>query len=119
MNTENVVKICACSGARPDHRRHKDAASTVGLGLRAFAALIATFGLLMLELAAYFALAQVWSAMSAAALLGAINFVIAAILFAIAADAAGVNSNWQTRSTVPRSMRCSSRRGPCSRRSPA
>src|SRR5450756_2308058 len=57
----------------------------VGLGLRAFAALIAAFGLLMLELSAYFALVQIWSAMSAAAILGGVNFVIAAILFAIAA----------------------------------
>jgi hypothetical protein len=55
------------------------------LGLRAFAALIAAFGLLMLELSAYFALVQIWSAISAAAILGAVNFVIAAILFAIAA----------------------------------
>jgi hypothetical protein len=57
----------------------------VGLGLRAFAALIAAFGLLMLELAAYFALVQVCSAISAAAILGAVNFVIAGILLAIAA----------------------------------
>src|SRR5476651_961878 len=56
----------------------------VGLGLRAFAALIAAFGLLMLELAAYFALVQIWSAISAAAILGAVNFAIAAILFVIA-----------------------------------
>ena len=34
----------------------------VSLGLRAFAALIAAFGLLMLELSAYFALVQIWSA---------------------------------------------------------
>jgi len=57
----------------------------VGLGLRAFAALIAAFGLLMLELAAYFALVQVWSAISAASILGVVNFAIAAILFVIAA----------------------------------
>jgi len=57
----------------------------VGLGLRAFAPLIAAFGLLMLELAAYFALVQVCSAISAAAILGAVNFVIAGILLAIAA----------------------------------
>jgi hypothetical protein len=56
----------------------------VGLGLRAFAALIAAFGLLMLELAAYFALVQIWSAISAAAILGLLNFVIAAVLFVIA-----------------------------------
>jgi hypothetical protein len=53
--------------------------------LRAFAALIAAFGLLMLELSAYFALVQIWSAISAAAILGALNFAIAAILFVIAA----------------------------------
>ena len=57
----------------------------VGLGLRAFAALIAAFGLLMLELSAYFALVQVWSAISAAAILGGVNFAIAALLLAIAA----------------------------------
>ena len=55
----------------------------VGLGMRAFAALIAAFGLLMLELSAYFALVQIWSATSAAAILGVANFVIAAILFVI------------------------------------
>src|SRR6478736_5464665 len=57
----------------------------IGLGLRAFAALIAAFGLLMLELSAYFALVQVWSAIIAAAILGGVNFVIAVILFMIAA----------------------------------
>jgi membrane protein implicated in regulation of membrane protease activity len=55
----------------------------IGLGLRAFAALIAAFGLLMLELSAYFALVQIWSAISAAAILGLANFVIAAVLFVI------------------------------------
>jgi len=59
----------------------------IGLGLRAFSALIAAFGLLMLELSAYFALVQIWSAIAAAAILGVVNFVIAAILFAIAAKA--------------------------------
>jgi hypothetical protein len=57
------------------------------LGLRAFAALIAAFGLLMLlmlELSAYFALGQIWSAISAAAILGVVNFAIAALLFAVA-----------------------------------
>jgi len=56
----------------------------MGLGLRAFAALIATFGLLMLELSAYFALIQIWSAVASAAALGAINLVIAGILFFVA-----------------------------------
>jgi len=50
-----------------------------------FAAVIAAFGLLMLELSAYFALVQIWSATSAAAILGALTFGIAAILFVIAA----------------------------------
>nr|WP_246563111.1 phage holin family protein [Bradyrhizobium liaoningense] len=56
----------------------------IGFGLRAFAALIAAFGLLMLELAAYFALVQIWNAIAAAAILGAVNFLIAAVLFVIA-----------------------------------
>jgi membrane protein implicated in regulation of membrane protease activity len=55
----------------------------IGLGLRAFAALIAAFGLLMLELSAYFALVQIWSAISAAAILGVANFVIAAVLLVV------------------------------------
>jgi hypothetical protein len=56
----------------------------VSLGLRAFAALIAAFGLLMFELAAYFALVQVLSAIVAAAILGAVNLVIALILLLLA-----------------------------------
>ena len=86
MNTENVVKhlrvLWRTDRIIADIRmRHM----LVGLGLRAFAALIAAFGLLMLELSAYFALVQIWSAISAAAILGAVNFVIAGILFVIAA----------------------------------
>lgn len=84
MNTENVVKHLRVLW-RTDRiiaeiqLRHM----LIGLGLRAFAALIAAFGLLMLELSAYFALVQIWSAISAAAILGAVNFAIAAILFLI------------------------------------
>lgn len=86
MNTENVVKhlrvLWRTDRMIADLRmRHL----LIGLGLRAFAALIAAFGLLMLELAAYFALVQIWSAISAAAILGAVNFAIAAALFLIAA----------------------------------
>jgi len=86
VNTENVVKnlrvLWRTDRIIADIRmRHM----LVGLGLRAFAALIAAFGLLMLELSAYFALVQVWSAISAAAILGAVNFAIAAILFVVAA----------------------------------
>ncbi|QQO22577.1 phage holin family protein [Bradyrhizobium diazoefficiens] len=85
MNTENVVKhlraLWRTDRIIADSRlRHL----LVGLGLRAFAALIAAFGLLMLELSAYFALIQIWSATAAAAILGAVNFVIAAALFVIA-----------------------------------
>lgn len=86
MNTENVVKNLRVLW-RTDRiiaeirMRHL----LVGLGLRAFAALIAGFGLLMLELSAYFALVQIWSAIAAAAILGVINFVIAAVLFVVAA----------------------------------
>ncbi len=78
MNTENVVKhlrvLWRTDRIIADIRmRHM----LTGMGLRAFAALIAAFGLLMLELSAYFALVQIWSAISAAAILGAVNFVIA------------------------------------------
>lgn len=85
MNSDNVVKNLRALW-RTDRiiaelrMRHM----LVGLGLRAFAALIAAFGLLMLELAAYFALVQIWSAILAAAILGLVNFVIAAVLFVIA-----------------------------------
>jgi membrane protein implicated in regulation of membrane protease activity len=86
VNSENIVKNLRVLW-RADRiiaeirMRHM----LIGLGLRAFAALIAAFGLLMLELSAYFALVQVWSAIIAAAILGGVNFVIAAILFMIAA----------------------------------
>jgi hypothetical protein len=90
VNTENIVKqlrvLWRTDRIIADIRmRHM----LVGLGLRAFAALIAAFGLLMLELSAYFALVQICSAISAAAILGAVNFVIAALLFAIAARPPG------------------------------
>ncbi len=85
MNTENIVRqlrvLWRTDRIIADIRlRHL----LIGLGLRAFAGLIAAFGLLMFELSAYFALVQVWSAVSAAATLGAANFAIAAILFALA-----------------------------------
>ncbi len=86
MNTEKVVKhlrvLWRTDRIIADIRmRHL----LVGMGLRAFAALIAAFGLLMLELSAYFALVQIWSAIFAAAILGTANFLIAAVLFMIAA----------------------------------
>jgi len=88
VNSENVVKHLRVLW-RTDRiiaeirMRHL----LMGLGLRAFAALIAAFGLLMLELSAYFALVQIWSAIAAAAILGALNFVIAAVLFIVAGRA--------------------------------
>ena len=88
MNTDNVVRhlrvLWRTDRIIADIRlRHL----LVGLGLRAFAALIAAFGLLMLELSAYFALVQIWSAIAAAAILGAVNLAIAAVLFVIAGRA--------------------------------
>ncbi|GLH77468.1 hypothetical protein SSBR45G_23760 [Bradyrhizobium sp. SSBR45G] len=88
MDTDNVAKhlrvLWRTDRVIADIRlRHM----LVGLGLRAFAALIAVFGLLMLELAAYLALVQVTTAVIAAAALGASNFVIAAILLIIASRA--------------------------------
>ena len=85
MNTENIVRnlrvLWRTDRIIADIRmRHL----LVNLGLRAFAALIAAFGLLMLELSAYFALVQIWSAILAAAILGVVNFAIAAILFLVA-----------------------------------
>ncbi len=85
MNPENIVKnlrlLWRTDRIIAEMRlRHM----LVSLGLRAFAALIAAFGLLMFELAAYFALVQVMSAIVAAAILGAVNFAIALILLLIA-----------------------------------
>jgi len=65
---------------------------TAGLLARAFAALFAAFGLLMLELAAYFALVQVWSAIVAAVALGAFNLLFAGLILLIAGRK-GASSN--------------------------
>jgi len=85
VNTENVVKhlrvLWRTDRIIADIRLRR---LLMGLGVRAFAALIAAFGLLMLELSAYFALVQTWSAIAAAAILGAVNFAIATVLFVIA-----------------------------------
>jgi hypothetical protein len=112
VNTENVVKhlrvLWRTDRIIADIRmRHL----LVGLGLRAFAALIAAFGFLMLELSAYFALVQIWSAISAAAILGVVNFVIAAILSpSPPGRQRGANSNSPLKSTALRSKGCSLRR---------
>jgi len=55
-----------------------------GLGLKALAALFAGCGLLLLELGAYFALVQSWSAIVAAVALGVFNLVLAALLVVVA-----------------------------------
>jgi hypothetical protein len=86
LNTENVVKhlraLWRTDRIIADIRmRHM----LTGMGLRAFAALIAAFGLLMLELSAYFALVQILNRVYAAGILGLANFLIAALLLAIAA----------------------------------
>jgi hypothetical protein len=54
------------------------------LGFKAFAALFAACGLLLFELAGYFALVQVWGAIASAVLLGAVNLVLAAGLLLLA-----------------------------------
>jgi hypothetical protein len=117
VNTENVVKnlrvLWRTDRMIADLRlRHL----LLGWGLRAFSALIAAFGLLMFELSAYFALVQIWSAISAAAILGAVNFALATVLFVIAArPPGGVNSSSRPKSTAPPSRACSLTRKRCSR----
>ena len=54
-------------------------------GINAVAALIAVFGLLFLEIAAYFTLIQIWTATASAGVLGASNLLLAGILVLIAA----------------------------------
>lgn len=52
--------------------------------LNAAAGLLAVIGLLMFEVAAFYALREYWNTIAAALILGAVNFVIAAILVLIA-----------------------------------
>lgn len=66
----------------------------VGLAAGVFAALFAAFGVLMLELAAYFFLVQTWTAIVAAAILGAFNFLLAGLIVLIA-NIRGRNSQEQ------------------------
>ena len=83
MNSENIIR-----NLRLLWRADKIIAEVrlrhmlVGTGL--VAALIAAFGLLMFELAAYFALVGVVSAITAAAILGGINLAISLVLVLIA-----------------------------------
>lgn len=54
------------------------------LGLQALAALIAACGVLLFELAAYFALAQRWDAISSAIALGLLNLALAGMIVVFA-----------------------------------
>jgi hypothetical protein len=54
------------------------------LGLQALAALVMAFALLSFEIAAYFALVQLWSAIASAAILGLCNLVLAGLLMLLA-----------------------------------
>ena len=85
MNSENIVRnlrlLWRADKIIAEMRLRHMLAS---LGLLAFAALISAFGLLMFELAAYFALVNVVSAIVAAAILGAANLVIALTLVVLA-----------------------------------
>lgn len=85
MNAENIVRQVRVLW-RTDRivAELKLRQLAIGMGLSALAALIATFGLLSLELAAYFALVRILSAIASAALLGLGNFVIAAAIFIVA-----------------------------------
>jgi hypothetical protein len=61
----------------------------VGLAARLFAGMFAAFGLLMMELASYFALIQITTAIIAAIVLGAFNFLIAFVIVVIAGRGTG------------------------------
>lgn len=61
----------------------------IGLVARAFAGMFAAFGLLMLELASYFALVQVTTAIIAAIVLGVFNFLLAGVIVLVAGRGAG------------------------------
>jgi len=92
MNSENIVR-----NLRLLWRADKIIAEMrlrhmlVGFGLLAFAALITAFALLMFQLAAYFALVGVVSAITAAAILGAVNLAISLILILAASRRAGTS----------------------------
>src|SRR5208282_4462753 len=55
-------------------------------GLRAFAGLIALFGLAMLNLAGYFALARWWEPVWAASAVAVVDFAVAGVLVLVAAQ---------------------------------
>lgn len=97
MNAENVVK-----NLRVLWRADRILAEIqlrrmlTGLVARGFAALFAAFGVLMLELAAYFSLVQIWTAIAAAVALGVFNFLIAAVVWLTASRGAGTSREYET-----------------------
>lgn len=87
MNVENIVKTLRVLW-RTDRIIAEIQLRRIVLGIaaRAFAALFAAFGLLMLELAAYFALIQLWSAIAAAVVLGLFNLLFAGVILLVASS---------------------------------
>jgi hypothetical protein len=71
-----------------------------GLAARAFAALFAAFGILMFELAAYFALVQIWTAIAAAVALGAFNLVLAALILLVASRKGKAGEDYEVAMTL-------------------
>ena len=68
----------------------------LGFASGIFAALFAAFGVLMLELAAYFALIQYWTAITAAVLLGAVNFALGGLILLVASRKAKDRGEFET-----------------------
>lgn len=67
----------------------------VSTAMRSFAALFAAFGILMLELAAYFALIQIWTAIAAAVALGVFNLLLAGLILLVASRAARAGNEYE------------------------
>jgi hypothetical protein len=74
---------------RQDDRRSSVASSAAQLGAASIFSDDRSLRPADVELSAYFALVQIWSAISAAAILGAVNFALATVLFVIAARPPG------------------------------
>ena len=65
------------------------------VAIKSFAALFAAFGILMLELAAYFALVQIWTAIAAAVALGLFNLLLAGLVLLIAGRVAKAGGEYE------------------------
>ena len=86
-----TAAICTEPQADADPARRYTAAVVCGVGYlvagvlaASIAALFAAFGVLMLELAAYFALVQFRTAIAAAVLLGVVNFLLGGLILLVA-----------------------------------